>query len=135
MSRTAMLCATTALVASALLTTPAAQAQAAAAPTSSVAQLEEVVVTAQRRTENLQNVPVSVVAIGGEALKRQGVQTVEGLNRLAPNAVIERVGLFPGAAALSMRGIGYSGIESFTDPDVAVYVNGIYQARNATALS
>ncbi|MDB5446545.1 MAG: TonB-dependent Receptor Plug Domain [Phenylobacterium sp.] len=130
---------TTAFSVLAVLIAPVAHAQTAPPPPAPSggggAQLEEVVVTAQRRTENLQNVPLSVVAVGGEQLRRNGIQTIESLNRLAPNAVIERVGLFPGAASLSMRGIGYSGIESFTDPDVAVYVNGIYQARNATALS
>ena len=129
---------TTAFGVLAVLVAPAAHAQsapAAEAGASGGSQLDEVVVTAQRRTQNLQEVPLSVVAIGGEQLKRSGVQTIESLNRLAPNTVVERVGLFPGAASLSMRGIGYSGIESFTDPDVAVYVNGIYQARNATALS
>jgi iron complex outermembrane receptor protein len=109
-----------------------ALAQAAA---SDGARLEEIVVTAQRRTENLQTVPVSVVAVSADQIKRSGIQTLEALNRLAPNTIVERVGLFPGAASLSMRGVGYSGIESYTDPDVAVYVNGIYQARNATALS
>ena len=129
---------TTAFGVLAILVAPAAHAQsapAAGAGASSGSQLDEVVVTAQRRTQNLQDVPLSVVAVGGEQLRRSGIQTIEALNRLAPNAVIERVGLFPGAASLSVRGIGYSGIESFTDPDVAVYVNGIYQARNATALS
>jgi len=116
----------------------APQDQAAAtAPASEASgvQLDAVVVQSQRRTENLQTVPLSVVAVSGQQLRQRGIQTLEALNRLAPNAVIERVGLFPGAASLSMRGVGYSGIESFTDPDVAVYVNGIYQARNATALS
>jgi len=134
----ARLLGTTAFSVLAVLAAPAAHAQSAPpAPAESGggSQLDEVVVTAQRRTENLQEVPVSVVAVGGEQLRRTGIQTIEALNRLAPNAVVERVGLFPGAASLSMRGIGYSGIESFTDPDVAVYVNGIYQARNATALS
>jgi len=134
----ARLLGTTALTVAAVLVAPGAYAQTAAAGAPAAGgggQLEEVVVTAQRRTENLQNVPISVVAVGGEQLRQSGVQTIEAMNRLAPNAVIERVGLFPGAASLSMRGIGYSGIESFTDPDVSVYVNGIYQARNATALS
>lgn len=132
---------TTAFTVLAVLVAPAAYAQAgggqspAATGNSGGSQLEEVVVTAQRRTQNLQEVPLSVVAVGGEQLRARGIQTLESLNRIAPNAVVERVGLFPGAASLSMRGIGYSGIESFTDPDVAVYVNGIYQARNATALS
>jgi iron complex outermembrane recepter protein len=122
---------TTALTVAALTIASAAYAQGAESDT----RLEEVVVTAQKRTENLQDVPMSIVAISGERLRAEGVQTLEQINRIAPNVVVERVGLFPGAASLSMRGVGYSGIESFTDPDVAVYVNGIYQARNATALS
>lgn len=97
--------------------------------------LDEIIVTAQRRSESLQRVPLSVVAVGPEQIKQNGLRTIEALNRIAPNVVIERVGLFPGAASLSVRGVGYAGIESFTDPDVAVYVNGIYQARNSTALS
>jgi iron complex outermembrane recepter protein len=117
-------------------TAPVPEAPAAASASSpNSGGLEEIVVTAQRRVQNLQNVPLSVVAVGGDTLRKNGIQTIESLNRIAPNTVIERVGLFPGAASLSMRGVGYSGIESFTDPDVAVYTNGIYQARNATALS
>ena len=111
------------------------QAGAANPAPASDSGLQEIVVTAQRRAQNLQNVPLSVVAVGAEQIKQNGLQTVESLNRIAPDVVIERVGLFPGAASLSMRGVGYSGIESFADPDVAIYVNGIYQARNATALS
>ena len=116
-------------------TTGTANSAVAPAATEDTAGLQEIVVTAQRRTENLQRVPLSVVAVGADQIKQNGLQTIESLNRIAPDVVIERVGLFPGAASLSMRGVGYSGIESFTDPDVAVYVNGIYQARNATALS
>ncbi len=97
--------------------------------------LGDIVVVAQRRTQNLQEVPLSLVAVQGEELNETGAATIESLNRLVPNAVIEHVGLFPTHASLSMRGVGYAGVESFTDPQVAVYVNGVYQARNATALT
>ncbi|GAN00315.1 hypothetical protein U91I_03981 [alpha proteobacterium U9-1i] len=97
--------------------------------------LGEIVVVAQRRTQNLQQVPLSLVPVTGEELNATGAATIESLNRLIPNAVIEHVGLFPTHASLSMRGVGYAGVESFTDPQVAVYVNGVYQARNATALT
>ncbi len=76
-----------------------------------------------------------MVPVTGEQLNATGAATIESLNRLVPNAVIEHVGLFPTHASLSMRGVGYAGVESFTDPQVAVYVNGVYQARNATALT
>lgn len=97
--------------------------------------VQEVIVMAQKRAQSLQDVPISMAAISSETLQEQAILNLEGVNRMVPNAVIEHVGLFPMAAALSMRGIGYAGIESYTDPDVAVYTNGVYQARNATALS
>ena len=97
--------------------------------------LEEVVVQAQRRTESLQEVPMSIAAFNQEDLGRINAVTLEDLNILMPNVELEHVGLFRSAASFSMRGIGTSGIESFADPVVAVFVNGVYQARNATALS
>ncbi|MGE0741170.1 MAG: TonB-dependent receptor [Hyphomonadaceae bacterium] len=95
----------------------------------------EVIVTAQRREQNLQDVPLSMAAFNAEALTEVGANNIEAINGLVPNVVVEHVGLFPAAASLSMRGVGYAGIESFADPDVAVYINGVYQARNAVALS
>ena len=116
-----------------------ARAQTAAdAPTATAnrqSTIEEVIVMAQRRAQSLQDVPISVAAVSGETLQQQGAANIEGLNRLIPNVVVEHVGLFPTAASLSMRGIGYAGIESYTDPDVAIYANGVYQARNGVALS
>ncbi len=113
----------------------AAQEPAAEATEADDSALGEIVVVAQRRTQNLQQVPLSLVPVTGEQLNNTGAATIESLNRLIPNAVIEHVGLFPTHASLSMRGVGYAGVESFTDPQVAVYVNGVYQARNATALT
>ena len=115
----------------------AAESEAAEATAASASgtQLQEVIVTAQRKTQNLQAVPLSVVAIPAVQLQRQNIQTVLQLSYSVPNTIIEQVAEFPGAASLSVRGVGYSGIESFTDADVAVYVNDVYQARNATALS
>jgi iron complex outermembrane receptor protein len=97
--------------------------------------LEEVIVQAQRRTESLQEVPLSIAAFTGDELVKVAPVTLEDLNGLIPNVKLEHVGLFRGAAAFSMRGIGTSGIESFNDPAVAVFINGVYQARNAVALS
>lgn len=121
-----------------LLAAPTMAQEGAQAPdqeSATAGGLEEIVVTAQRRAQNLQDVPLSIVAVSADTLSRTGVPTIEALNTLIPNAVIEHVGLFPGVASLSIRGVGVSGIESFADPQVAVYINGIYQARNVNALS
>lgn len=97
--------------------------------------LEEVVVQAQRRTESEQTVPLSIAVVRAEQLQQKAALSLEDLNHLAPNTQLEHVGLFRGAASFSMRGNGTSGIESFADPAVAVFVNGVYQARNAIALN
>ena len=95
---------------------PAAPAFAQDAESAGV---DEVIVTAQRREQNLQDVPLSMAAFNAEALTEVGANNIEALNGLVPNVVVEHVGLFPAAASLSMRGIGYAGIESFADPDVS----------------
>jgi iron complex outermembrane receptor protein len=112
----------------------AAEQKTAAADQKSKGGLEEIVVTAQRKSENLQVVPMSVVALGATQIQRSGAFTIQQLNGLVPNAVIERVSIFTNASSLSMRGVGTTGIESFADPEVATYVNGVYQPRSATGL-
>ncbi|SCW41044.1 TonB-dependent Receptor Plug Domain [Sphingobium faniae] len=121
--------------AGALVAYPVAAQEVGGASSQASGGLDDIVVTAQRRAQNLQDVPLSIVAVTPDVLARTGMATLEALNNLIPNAVIEHVGLFPGVASLSIRGVGVSGIESFADPQVAVYINGVYQARNVNALS
>ena len=66
------------------------------------AQLEEVVVTATKRTESLQDVPISVSALGGEALKELGVQTFDEYVEFLPNVVSAGIG--PGQREIYIRG-------------------------------
>jgi iron complex outermembrane recepter protein len=110
-------------------------AQDAPAAEADDGRVDEIVVTAQRREQNLQDVPLSMAAFNAETLTEIGAHNIEAINGKVPNVVVEHVGLFPAAASLSMRGIGYAGIESYADPDVAVYINGVYQSRNSVALS
>jgi iron complex outermembrane receptor protein len=106
----------------------------AAAPTNAVyAQaassggLEEVVVTAQRRTENLQDVPLSITAMTGETLSQLNVTTVEEFIRFLPSVTTATLG--PGQSNIYMRGlsIGTLGTQgSGTNgpwPNVAVYLD------------
>ncbi len=82
-------------------------------------QLEEVVVTATRRVQNLQEVPLAITAISGDSLLSRGVENVGNLNALAPN--------------LSVMGGGNSGESQASFrvrgmPGVAFYIDGINQA-------
>ncbi len=86
--------------------------------------LEEIVVTATRREQNLQEVPVSIVAITGEGLELRGLQNVENLNATIPNLSVMGAG---GTASPSFRVRGI--------PGVGTYVDGIYQVSTAGMLT
>jgi iron complex outermembrane recepter protein len=82
--------------------------------------LEEIVVTASRREQNLQDVPMAVQAFTGESLQTQGIENVENLKAVVPNLVV--AGNLGGSdtAQFTIRGI----------PNVGVYVDGIWQVSN-----
>ena len=96
--------------------------------------LEEIVVTATRREQSLQDVPISVTAISGDRLERNYPQDARDLNGIAPNVQLQPVGAFQNAAAFYIRGVGSSDIESATDPGIATFIDEVYQGRTSTAL-
>jgi iron complex outermembrane recepter protein len=89
--------------------------------------LEEIVVTAQRRSESLQNVPITIQALTGEQLSQLGVSTVDDVIKLLPNVTLGNNG--PGQATVFMRGLsaGYAGSQSAATinplPNVATYLD------------
>ena len=97
-------------------------------------QVEEIVVTAQKREQNLQDVPVAVSAFGSEQLEAQSVQNLTDLSSKAPNVVLAPVGAYPYASAFFIRGLGFADVESTSEPSVGVEMNGVYLARNSGAL-
>ncbi len=103
----------------AALSTGAAHAQ------DSTATVEEIVVTAQKRSENLPDVPVALTAITGQALANQGVNNVVALNNLAPGL---RVSSGDAAAnpKIFIRGVGLSDFNPNSSSGVGVYVDGVY---------
>ncbi|MGQ0619201.1 MAG: TonB-dependent receptor [Panacagrimonas sp.] len=84
--------------------------------------LEEIVVTAQKREENLADVPISIQAFSPEALSARGIESQLGLSRAVPSL---DVGSQAGYATIFLRGIG---TEAFltADPSIASYVDGVY---------
>src|SRR5258708_22550128 len=115
------------------------QASAADATTSaSSGGLEEIVVTAQRRTENIQSVPITIQAITGEQLKKLNVTSFSDLLRYTPNVTYSGNG--PGTGNIFLRGLssGGSGNQSQSTtapfPNVALYLDDEsmqFPARNA----
>lgn len=94
---------------------------------------EEIIVTARRTAENLQDVPVAVTAFGEAALQQRSIDTLDQVARYTPNI------RFDGAAALSggnynatvfIRGVGQNDFAIFSDPGVGIYVDDVYYARS-----
>ncbi|GGC12929.1 TonB-dependent receptor [Novosphingobium endophyticum] len=94
--------------------------------------LAEIVVTAQRRSENLQNVPVAVTALSADTLKATGATSVEDLNGLTPGLNITTTG---GVYVLPrIRGVGTTAGGAGIENPVAVYVDGVYYASATGSL-
>lgn len=104
----------------------AAEAQAASPS------LEEVVVTARRREESLQETPVAVSALGESALQEAGIATITDLQQLVPGLQFGESG--SKTPAIFIRGIGQREGAAVLDPGVGVYLNGIFIARQDTQL-
>lgn len=123
------------LATSALLTSlgwGAAHAQTATAPTGAT-QLGEIIVTAQKRAQRLQDVPLAVTAFTATALKQATVTNVTDLDGKIPNVTLEAVATFPNASAFTIRGLGFGDVESSFEPTVGSEINGVYLARNVGA--
>src|SRR5690242_14781656 len=90
--------------------------------------LQEVVVTAQFRTENLQDTPIAITAVSGEQLEQQGLTNVTDLGLVIPNASIRPQGSFSGPTpTVGMRGVSTTDYIFTSDPGVGIYIDDIYQ--------
>lgn len=122
----------------AVVVTTGASAQVETAPAEQSAgsadQVAEIIVTAQRREQNLQDVPASVTAFDSASLEAQSVLNLTDLNSKVPNVVLAPVGAYPYASAFFIRGLGFADVESTFEPSVGVEMNGVYLARNSGAL-
>lgn len=86
-----------------------------------------IVVTAQKRAENVQKVPISIAAFDSEAMTKANVVSVQDIGRVAPNVQVNK-GVQSSFLRLNIRGIG-SASNTTIEPSVAVFVDGIYIPR------
>ena len=104
---------------------PPAPAAQVAMTSSANERIEEVVVTAQKRSENLQKVPISITAIKASTALALGVTDTVGLQALTPSLVMHRNGY---SLTPSLRGIAQSNATAGDESPIAVYVDGVYYA-------
>ncbi|MCP1471478.1 iron complex outermembrane receptor protein [Sphingobium sp. OAS761] len=95
--------------------------------------LQEIVVTAQRRTENIQNVPISVTALSADTLDNARVTDIRNLSGLAPNVLINSQGI-SSIPTVTIRGIQSGVSSSSVDPKVGIYLDGVYIGRTVGAI-
>lgn len=107
-------------------------AQSPAAASSKTAILDEVVVTAQKRKETLQEVPVSVTALPPEALDSLNVTNVNTLQNAVPNILILNVGS-PNTVTAYIRAVGTANAVFSQDPAIGLYVDDVYLTRSLGA--
>ena len=103
--------------------------EAAAQPPADAAASDdtEIVVTAQKRAENVQDVPISIAAYSGETLAKSNVVTVQDLGKLTTNFQANK-GVQSSFLRVNIRGIGAAG-NTTIEPSVAIFVDGTYVPR------
>ncbi len=94
--------------------------------------LEEIIVTARKREESLQETPVAISAFSAEALEVAGIANTRDLQESVPGLIFSEQG--NKAPSIFIRGIGQKEANAALDPGVGVYINSIYIARTDSQL-
>ena len=109
-----------------------AGAHALAADASNAPVLDEIIVTAQKRSENLQDVPISVVAINAQQVQDAGITNIRNLAILTPGLTVTSEGN-EAITTARIRGIGTVGDNPGLESSVGVNIDGVYRPRNGVA--
>ena len=121
------------LISSAIAFASTAQVNAQSNDDGSSFALEEIVVTAQKRTESLQDTPIAITAFTADGLADKGINDISKIASFTPNLVFDTtspIGGVSSGAAVFIRGIGNTDFSLTTDPGVGTYVDGVYVARS-----
>ena len=111
---------------------PAPAQAPASTPQSEGETLDEIMVTARRRAESLQDTPVAVTALSADELERQQIVSTTDLDKIAPNLQFHSYGTLTGnnsAAQVFIRGIGQTDATPAVDPGVGIYIDDVYMGR------
>src|SRR5260370_24025868 len=104
----------------AMMVGTAAAAEGQGAP---AGELTEIVVTAQRRAENLQKVPISVTALTGAEMQKRGATTAEDIQAVAPGFIFTQS---LNSVTPSIRGVGTTDSSAAAEGAISLYVDGVY---------
>jgi len=122
------------LMACSALTAPA-YAQDAETDAPKVRDDSVIIVTATRRAQDVQDIPLAVTAIAPEQLEAQRVVNIQQISALAPSFTASQAQLASGSVVLRVRGIGTTSNNIGFESAVGIFIDGAYQARPGVALS
>ncbi len=124
------------LASAALLVFPSAVLAQNASQTAAAAQgdVNEIIVTATKRSQVLSDVPIAVSAVSAEQLKHSGGSDIRQLNQLAPSLLVSTATTDSNAAA-RIRGIGTVGENPGLESSVALFIDGVYRSRTGVGLT
>lgn len=96
--------------------------------------LQDIIVTAQKREQSLQDVPIAVTAIGGEALQANRIVSVQDLSGLAPGLYVAPTSGATKVPQFSMRGATGNGVVAGSDRQISNYLDGVYLSGSRGAI-
>ena len=115
---------------------PGSSAQAApSAATQGTNEVPDIIVTARRRDESIQQTPIAVTAVNAATIENRVATNLTDLQGIAPNVQLESGGAFGQTSFFSIRGIGFQDVESSFDPAVGTIIDGIFIGRNVGSLT
>ena len=97
-------------------------------------QFDEVIVTAQKRAQSLQDVPIAVTAISGADLELSETNTIKDLAETVPGFTVNEANRPATSTAISVRGIGTAGNDTALEGSVGVFINGVFRPRSGLAI-
>ena len=104
-------------------------APASAQETEDNSGIGDIVVTAQKREENIQDVPIAISAVGSQYLESRGIQSIEDLSTIAPNVKFERAPSSKTISQIAIRGSVTINPAITWEPAVGLYLDGVYIAK------
>ena len=91
--------------------------------------VDEIIVTAQKRSNSLQNVPIVVTAVGRQLLQDTGIKDIKDLAVLTPGLLVTST-TNEGSTTARIRGVGTVGDNAGLESSVGVVIDGVYRPRN-----
>ncbi|HEY4941527.1 MAG TPA: TonB-dependent receptor [Rhizomicrobium sp.] len=102
--------------------------------TAAFADIEIVTVTAERRSENIQTVPIAITAVSGAQLKAAQIRDFNDLQQVAPSLLVSTGSGDTTGGLVRIRGVGTTGNNAGLEASVGVFVDGVYRSRSAAVL-